>query len=427
MAVLMTIQPAGADEASIKVISEGYVSPSNLLSWPGAEADLVVTDQAGVVYLLPGGSHDSRKVLADFRPKMVKLNEGFDERGLLGFAFHPKHQENKLVYAYYSAPKRETAPEKFDHTSRISKFKANDDRSLDLDSEEILMEIDEPQSNHNSGRLAFGPDGMLYISVGDGGAGNDTGVGHGETGNGQNTGNLLGKVLRIDVDGGAPYRIPADNPFAQGGGRPEIYAWGLRNPWGMSFDTGGDHRLFLADVGQARFEEVNIIVKGGNYGWRVREGFTGFDPKKARLADNLEAPTTDTMGNKFIDPIIAYKNKGAFNRDEEAMGISITGGYIYRGSAFPSWDGAYIFGDWSAGWGASKGSLFVATEKDGKWSMDRLQSRHLPKGEVDGYIVAFGQDSAGEIYVMTNASNGLIGNTGKVYKIVPKAVDVSLK
>ncbi len=414
-------------EPALTLISDGYVSPSNLLSVPGSESDLVIADQVGVVYHLKDGKHDSRKVIADFRPRMASLNEGFDERGLLGMAFHPDFEKNRRVFVYYSAPKQDSAPEQFDHTSHISSLKVLKDGTIDMDSEKTILKIDEPQFNHNSGRLAFGPDGYLYISVGDGGAGNDKGVGHGDNGNGQNTETLLGSVLRIDVDKGDPYSIPADNPFAQGGGRPEIYAWGLRNPWGMSFDMGGEHRLFLADVGQARYEEVNIIVKGGNYGWRVREGRTGFDPERPRLPQALEAPVHDAAGNLFIDPILVYKNKGAFNQDEDSMGISITGGYVYRGKAFPEWNGAYIFGDWSSGWGGGKGSLFVARENaDGSWNMDKLASRHIPNGEIDGYVVNFGQDAEGEVYVMTNSSNGLVGQTGKVFKILPKPVDVSV-
>lgn len=414
-----------AGQAALELVSGGYVSPSNLVSWPGTTKDLVIADQVGVLYYLKNGDPRSRMVVGDFRSRMVKLNEGFDERGLLGIAFHPRFSENKYLYVYYSAPKRESAPAEYDHTSHISRFVVNGDDGVDLDSEKVILQVDEPQSNHNSGRMAFGPDGYLYISMGDGGAGNDTGLGHGENGNGQNTQTLLGKVLRIDVDQGDPYSIPSDNPFANGGGLPEIYAWGLRNPWGLSFDRGGDHRLFLADVGQSRWEEVNIIVNGGNYGWRVREGMTGFDPKQPRVTQDLEAPVVDGSGNRFIDPIIMYKNKGAFNRDEEAQGISITGGYVYRGQTFPEWDGAYIFGDWSTGWASSSGVLFIAREKAGHWSMETLSSPHIPKGAVAGYVVAFGQTDDGEIYVMTNSSNGLIGTNGKVYKIVSKPIKVS--
>jgi len=222
------------------------------------------------------------KVFFDIRAKLTKLKEGFDERGLLGLALHPKFKENGKFYAYYSAPARAGIPEKWDHTSHISEFRTlpNDRTQADPNYERLLLEIDKPQANHNSGRIAFGPDGFLYIGVGDGGNGSDVGVGHPPEGNGQTLTTHLGKVLRIDVDSGNPYGIPKDNPFANHKtARPEIFAFGLRNPWGLSFDRGGQRQLFLADVGQNMFEEVNIIVNGGNYGWNLREGYSGFDPK----------------------------------------------------------------------------------------------------------------------------------------------------
>lgn len=411
-----------AAQPALELVSEGYVSPLNLLSVPGKKRDLIVADQVGKIYYLPQGKDAKKTVFLDLTSKMAKLRQGFDERGLLGVAFHPEYPKNRSVYVYYSAPLQDGGPDGWDHTSHISQFTVpkKNGRKADPSSEKVILKVDQPQFNHNSGRIAFGPDGYLYISLGDGGGGNDVGPGHGDNGNGQNTQTLLGTVLRIDVNNGAPYSIPKDNPFVNGGGRPEIFAYGLRNPWGMGFDQGGDRNLFLADVGQSRWEEVNIIENGGNYGWRVREGLTGFDPKKARTTDNLEAPKKDKSGNTFKEPIIVYKNKGAFNKDKEAIGISITGGFVYRGKALPQLNGAYIFGDWSLGWGASKGIIFVSKIVDGKWDLNLLKSPHIPDGQVKGYVVAFGQDATGEMYVMTNDSNALVNKTGKVYKLVAK-------
>ena len=416
------IATAGAAEPALKLISSGYVSPSNLLSVPGKKKDLIVADQAGVIYYLPKGKDKNKSVFLDLTSRLTTLKKGFDERGLLGVAFHPDFPENKSIFVNYSGPRRDATPEKWDHTSHLSRFTVSDDlKSASLDSEKVLLKVDEPQWNHNSGRLAFGPDGLLYASLGDGGAGNDVGLGHGENGNGQNPDNLLGTVIRINVDEGDPYSIPDDNPFVKGGGRPEIFAYGFRNPWGMSFDMGGEHELFLADVGQSRFEEVNIVKKGGNYGWRVREGFTGFDPKQAYVSKNLEAPLKDARGERFVDPIVVYKNKGAFRKkDDGSLGISITGGYVYRGKALPQFDGKYIFGDWNMQRGTNIGVLFVASKSEGRWSMDLLKSKHIKDGQVEGFVTAFGQDAQGEIYIMTNDTNALINKSGKIYKLVAK-------
>jgi len=232
----------------------------------------------------------------------------------------------------------------------------------------------------------------------------------------------MGKILRIDVDNGTPYGIPKDNPFAGGGGKPEIYAYGMRNPWRMSFDQGGERQLFAADVGQTMFEEVDIIVKGGNYGWNVREGFHCFNPKDERNPPT-DCPKVGADGKPFVDPIFEYKNKGGFRGDPEAMGISVTGGYVYRGKALPKLVGRYIFGDWSRNFVVPDGVVFVATPPASageKWTMGPLDLGSHPKGEIKACIVAFAQDSDGEVYVLTNGSAQVTGHSGKVWKLVPE-------
>jgi hypothetical protein len=227
-------------------------------------------------------------------------------------------------------------------------------------------------------------------------------------------------MLRIDVNQGSPYGIPSDNPFADGkGGKAEIFAWGLRNPWGFSFDRGGQHELFSADVGQNRFEEVDIIVKGGNYGWNLREGFVCFDPKKPNNPPE-DCPKTAADGKPLIDPILTYKNFTGFKKDPESRGISVTGGYVYRGKAIPQLQGKYVFGDWSRNWAKADGTVFVASRpasSSGKWTLETLP---LGNPTIPNYVVAFGEDSEGELYVLTNDRNGLMGTTGKVFKLVPR-------
>jgi len=307
----------------------------------------------------------------------------------------------------------------------VSEFQVAPDFSrIDPATERLLLEIDKPQMNHNCGRLAFGPDGYLYIGVGDGGGANDNEMGHPDPGNGQNTMTFLGKILRIDINKGSPYAVPSDNPFADGRkGLKEIYAYGLRNPWGISFDRGGAHELFAADVGQNLYEELDIIVKGGNYGWRMREGFHGFDPKQPNNSPE-NGPTQDAFGNPFVDPVVEYKHPRAGKPDPTLLqGISVTGGYVYRGKAIPALKGRYVFGDWSLTWALPDGVLFTATRagkgKAAKWSLERLTVSEPGNGKIPGYIVAFGEGADGELYVLTNGRNSLQGTTGKVYKLVP--------
>src|SRR6267143_1153332 len=209
----------GADSqpvAELKQIADGFTSPLNVLTLDDGSGRLLIGDQTGVIRILNKDGKLDEKPFADLREKMVKLPQSFDERGLLGIALHPQFRTNKKLYIFYSAPLRASAPTNFNCTSHLSEFKMKDADEMDVASERVLLEIDKPQFNHNGGRLAFGPDGYLYFSVGDGGGANDSDVGHSPQGNGQDTTRLLGKILRIDVDHGNPYAIPSDNPFANG-------------------------------------------------------------------------------------------------------------------------------------------------------------------------------------------------------------------
>jgi glucose/arabinose dehydrogenase len=409
----------------LKLVAEGFTSPLNLIPLDDSSGRLLIADQVGTIHVLNKDGTLSEKLFLDLRGRMDKLPEGFDERGLLGLALHPKFKENLKLYIFYSAPLRKEAPAGWHHTSNISEFKVKADDSAQADpaSERILLQIDKPQMNHNCGRMVFGPDGYLYIGAGDGGQGNDEGLGHSPQGNGQDTTTLLGKILRIDVDKGTPYAIPADNPFADGKkGRAEIYAYGFRNPWGISFDRGGKHELFAADVGQDSFEEVNIVVKGGNHGWRVREGIHWFDPKTPTKAPE-SGPTTGPDGKPFVDPIVEYKNFKAFPKDPESKGTSVTGGYVYRGKALPQLQGKYVFADWSQTWALPRAVVFAAAPPSGgsqkMWMLETLKLAGQAKPYLDTYIVSFGEDTDGELYVLTNGRNSLVGKTGKVQKLVP--------
>lgn len=314
------------------------------------------------------------------------------ERGLLGIALHPEFGSNRRLYLRYSAPLR-GGPSGYSHTFVLAEFRAREGGSIEPDSERTLLEIPEPQGNHNSGPIAFGPDGYLYVGVGDGGASGDEGTGHVEDwygaapgGNGQDvTTNLLGSLLRIDVDGRTgdrPYGVPDDNPLVGREGLDEHYAWGLRNPWGISFD-GED--AYVADVGQNRYEEVNLVKRGGNYGWNVREATHCFKTGKC--------PATGPSGEPLLDPVIEYPHSG-----DGVSGISVIGGHLYRGSGLPALSGRYVFGDLNA-----RGRLFSATPADeGLWETEVIKVAAPDSGKL-GTLFGVGRDRAGELYVLTRS------------------------
>jgi glucose/arabinose dehydrogenase len=295
-----------------------------------------------------------------------RVNARGNEQGLLGLAFHPRYAENGLFFVNYTDLAGHNV---------VARFRVSEDPNFaDASTETLLLSIDDPYGNHNGGVVAFGPDGYLYAGMGDGGSANDP------LGSGQNANSLLGKVLRLDVDGGDPYEVPADNPFVQGGGSPEVWAYGLRNPWRMSFDMAtGD--LYVADVGQGSWEEVNFLpadtAGGANFGWNYREGaheFAGNPPPGAQL----------------IDPVAEYShNEG---------GCSITGGYVYRG-AMPEWNGIYFYADYCTGklWGL----LQTVGAGVPQWQVALLY-------ETRANITTFGQDPWGEVF-WADRAGGIFG------------------
>lgn len=413
---------------SLKLVAEGLVSPLSFAPLPDGRA--LIADQVGPVRIMKKDGGLEEGLALDLTPRLSKLNQNsFDERGLLCLILHPKFAANRRVFVAYTAPLRAGGPNGWDCTLRVSEFKASQDGSFRIDpaSEQVVFEVDKPYFNHNGGRLAFGPDGHLYISVGDGGGpkGCDYGNGHAPEGNGQNLKTPLAKILRIDVEGtdkarATAYRIPADNPFADGkDALPEIWAYGVRNPWSLTFDRGGNHDLFVADIGQMRWEEVNIIRKGGNHGWPLREGFEGFNRDQPAQAPTGK-PDKGLRGEPFVEPIVVYKNPSGFRRDPEALGISITGGYVYRGKTMTHLQGDYVFGDWSGAQGAPQGRIFIArrpaTAGD-PWKLDTV--RVNGPGKMFGCVTAFGEDNDGELYVLTNGSTGLTPGRGRVWRLEP--------
>ncbi len=410
----------------LKLIADNLAAPLTLVEAPDDSKRLFIVDQVGKIWIVYPDSTKPSTVFIDISPKMVSLQTGYDERGLLGLAFHPAYKTNGKFYLFYSAPPRAGGPGpglSWDNLTRISEFKvsAADPNMADINSEKVILEADHPQLNHNGGTLAFGPEGYLYISIGDGGGGDDVGNGHvadwyasNAGGNGQdNYHNLMGNILRIDVNNGNPYSIPADNPFVSGPALPEIYAFGFRNPYRFSFDMGGNHQLLVGDAGQSLYEEVDLVTKGGNYGWNVKEGKVCFNTDDDKTPRN-SCPTTDSAGNPFIDPVIQLPNAA-----NPAGGILtvIVGGSVYRGNSISSLQGKYIFGSFSQDGGANAKLYSATVSAAADWPYEAINLKDF-SDNLGQYLKGFGQDLSGEIYLTTSAQTGLAGTTGKVYKLV---------
>jgi uncharacterized repeat protein (TIGR03806 family) len=367
-----------------------FTQPIALLQEPGNNARWYVVEKTGAVRVFDNTANAS--TTREFINVAGRLNSSpgsaGDERGLLGMAFHPDFPTDPRVYLYY------TGTEGTQLVDRVSQFRlASNGTQLDPVTELVLFNVNDPATNHNGGNIAFGPDGFLYIGIGDGGSGNDP---FGAIGNGQNLQVLLGKMLRIDIAAASStttYTIPPNNPFAgnarcnvTGAGSqncPEIYAYGFRNPWRWSFDRGGTNQLWLNDVGQGAIEEVDLVVRGGNYGWRCLEGTqsTGLacGPNPAPIA-----------------PVAQYGR---------SQGFSTTGGFVYRGSAIPQLNGRYVFGDYG-------GRLFHI-------ALDTTPTANLTNGQTTSLsIVSFGQDQAGELYIVHLGSGGA---DGQLHRIVAGA------
>ena len=360
-------------EVGVQVVAEGMTAPTDFAAPAGDQQRYYVSDQTGEVWVV---DQDGRldQPFVDVSDRMVTLgkfwgsyadpDQAYDERGLLGIDFHPDYPDTRQVYLHYSAPPdgvEGTLPDGWDHWEVVSEFEVADDGlSADPDSERRLLEIPKPQYNHDAGPMAFGPDGYLYVPMGDGGGANDDMYGHVEDwydtnagGNGQDVEeNMLGNILRIDVDsesGDKPYGIPEDNPFAgeDNPGLDEIYAYGFRNPFGVSFDSEG--HLFQADAGQNLFEEADVVEKGGNYGWNVKEGTHCFSTENPSDANAItDCPETEPDeppydGSELQDPIVEYPH----TYQGQNVGIVIVGGHRYENDQVGGLQGKYVFGEWT--------------------------------------------------------------------------------
>lgn len=345
---------------------------------------LFVVLKSGQVVISQGGT-----VLAQPFLDISSLVSSSSEQGLLGIAFDPDYPTNGVVYVNYTGQTPSATGSTWD--TRIVAWQRDpmDPDRVDPDAHFLLMSVDQPEQNHNGGQLLFGPDGYLYIGLGDGGGAGDV---HGSIGNGQDPLTLLGKMLRIEVNGLAPYTIPVDNPFVgEPGTLDEIWALGLRNPWRFSFDRQtGD--LYIADVGQNAWEEVNfqshLSMGGENYGWRLKEGFACFNP------------STNCDPGGLTDPVLVYSHGGTPFR------CSITGGFVYRGPSVPALNGHYLYGDYCSS------QVWTLIFHDGSWQSQLLEV-FVDDASLGESVIAFGEDHLGEVYICTRT-----GGNANVYKIL---------
>ncbi|XP_077984918.1 HHIP-like protein 2 [Glandiceps talaboti] len=370
---------------------------------------LFIVEHIGVIKIMEKDGTLLEDSYLDIQSKVLTTDSPGDERGLLGLVFHPEYPQTGYFYVYYSAV---ATDEMYDHRSVVSRFSVSElPDKADVESEKILLEINQPAAGQNGGQLLFGPDGYLYISVGYGGADEQTAI---------DKSNLLGSILRIDVDtdnDDIPYTIPSDNPFIdEPNARPEIFAFGFRNPWRCSFGTGIDQDvMFCGDVGDSTAEEINVVESGGYYGWYYKEGDV------CRITPNEDEECIDANSLDVEDkpPIHAYEHT------EESSFLAVVGGYTYTGCQSPNLQRLYIYADYVLGklWYLKQNSSTLEwTNSDLCLGSDSV-CNHGYQGQFNEhtYILAFGEDENGEVYLMATSNPSNTAPTASVYRIVDPA------
>jgi glucose/arabinose dehydrogenase len=436
--------PAGDVTVRLVQVADGLVSPVTGTSAPGDSKHLFVLDQPGRVWAIDVARDDddgapavapAKTLVADLTSRIVKTGLfpplNYDERGLLGLAFHPDYRRNGLLYTFSNEPVKgiadfTTVPVGATADDQIVITEWQTDRGdgdhdarpalpvFDAARSRTLLRIDKPQFNHNGGTVAFGPDRMLYVSVGDGGAADDQGPGHLTGGNGQRLDTVLGKILRIDplarTSANGQYGVPKSNPFVGKPGTPEIWAYGFRNPFRISFDSKTG-TLYAADVGQNSIEELDVVKPGRNYGWPVKEGTFLFDANGA--GNGFVYANSPGQPPELVDPIAQYDH----NDGAAITRVAIVGGYVYRSERIKALRGHYVFGDYSGPIGRGGAGHVYYLDDAGAIRELKFDGR-TALGEA---VLGFALDRRGELYLMTNATGTLNGTTGRVYRIEPLA------
>ena len=403
--------PQGDVVIGLEEVAAGLSSPLQVTHAGDGSGRLFIVEQTGQIRIVEDGVllPDPFLDISGFLPD---LGEFFDERGLLGLAFHPDYANNGRFFVRYSSPRAGDPAQPCNdpngfivgcHAEVLAEYAVSEDPNVaDDTSGRIVFSADQPQFNHDGGHVAFGPDGFIYFGLGDGGGAHDgladDPISPGPIGHGQDINTPLGAMIRLDVDGALPYEVPLDNPFVGEDGLDEIYAWGFRNPYRFSFDRGGSNELFVGDVGQALIEEVDVVVNGGNYGWVIREGAHCFDP----LNPETFPPTCDTTD--LIDPIAEY------DHDD---GLSVIGGYVYRGSQYPELEGLYIFGEFSTDFVETLGRIFYLDAEGDRSAIFEFQNGN-DNAPIGLFGKGMGEDEDGEVYFTGSTVLGPFGDGGGV-------------
>ena len=432
---LLPLISKGPVRIELQSVASGLIAPVDFVSANDGTGRMFIVNQTGQIQILKNGQVSATPFL-DVSGRLVPLTAGYDERGLLGLAFHPGFADSnspgfRKLYTYSSEPVNGAAdftvpnPSAFNCQNVIAEWQvsAGNPDVVDVTTRREIMRVDHPQFNHNAGQMVFRPsDRYLYISMGDGGQANDVGDGHDPTtGNGQKLTTVLGKILRIDpldplaqptstdpVSANGKYRIPASNPFVGTANVAEIFAYGFRNPFRFSFDATAD-KLIVADVGQDHIEEIDLVESGKNYGWNKKEGTFLFNPA------NGNATVDPSPDPALTNPVAQYSHEN---------GIAILGGYVYRATTIPALTGKYVFGDFSTTFTAPKGHLFYMDDfSSGVIHELRIGNDERPLGL---FLKAFGRDANGEIYALAGTNLGPSGTSGQVLKIVPAPASPAL-
>ncbi len=437
LVLLSSPPPAYSQSLALEPIAEGLTAPLHLEQPADGSGRKFIVQQDGVVKVLDRDNKIAAEPFLDLQARMRKLEQDFEERGLLGFALHPDFAKNGRVYVSYAAPLRQGAPQNWNYTRRVSEFSTapGDLSKVVPESERVLLELDWPSRKHNGGALAFGPDGFLYVGLGDGGVSHGVGekirweafdvpaVALNWDHLAQDTQSLFGKILRIDVDHGFPgYAVPRDNPFVTGPqagiGKPEVWASGFRNPFRLAFDSK-DGSAYVTAVAETLWESAYRVANPGNFGWPLLEGTHCVDRLNPRQPPK-ECAKTDVLGQPLQLPVVEYPNMQASHPDTklgiEGVGTAITGARMYRGKEIEDLRGKLLVSDWSASFKQPSGQLFVAepNAQPGRlWDLKRLL-------QIDARIISLAEDADGEIYVLTNETFGPYGTTGKVWRLVEK-------